>query len=462
MKQRLCFVIFSYVAGEDLQRDFLNTINKCLEAGHSVDIYTLEWRGDQPKGATIHSIKKQGIPLFRQYAYLARFVHDARIKEGYDCVVGFNAIPGLDIYYAKEPCIAELVQGARRSIPRHRQRLQFERSILSMTTHCQVVSPSLMILRAIKVHYRTPASRLHWLSLETCEQSQTNIHIHPLQWGQSLGGGFGDYLLEYLDQPKLLKPFGANAAMAHYGCESTIFDRIMELEGNIVRHKEGRKTLRFECEGQGFYAKLHQGIGFNEWLKNWFSLRAPIVSARTEWQAIAKLKSLKLPTLDAVAFAERGMLSFKRQSFLLTRELTAAESLESYCQEWLDNPPSRNERNKLIRQLANYVKTIHDERWFHRDLYLCHFLKALDEEDKYYLIDLHRMQHKRFSRRWRIKDLSALYYSAFEYGVSVRDVLYFIRCYNGGKPYRLQKKLWQRVERKAHSLQQKAVRKGGG
>ena len=105
MRQRLCFVIFSYVAGEDLQRDFLSTINKCLEAGHSVDIYTLEWRGDQPKGATIHSIKKQGISLFRQYAYLARFIHDARIKEEYDCVVGFNAIPGLDIYYAKEPCI---------------------------------------------------------------------------------------------------------------------------------------------------------------------------------------------------------------------------------------------------------------------------------------------------------------------------------------------------------------------
>ena len=462
MKQRLCFVIFSYVSGGELQHDFLNTINKCLAAGHSVDIYTLEWRGDQPTGAIIHNIKKQGVPLFRQYAYLAHFVHDARIKEQYDSVIGFNAIPGLDIYYAKEPCIAEVVQGVRRFMPRHRQRLQFEKSILAMASHCQIVSPSLMVLRAIKVHYRTPACRLHWLSSCTCEHTQTNIHIHPLQRGDSLGEAFGDYLLEYLDQPKQLKPFGANEAMAHYGCETAVFNRIMELEGKVVRYKEGRKTLRFEYEGEGFYAKLHQGIGFNEWLKNWLSLRSPIVSARTEWRAIAKLKSLKLPTLDAVAFAERGIISFKRQSFLLTRELTAAESLESYCQEWCDNPPSRKERNRLIYQLANYVKAIHDECWFHRDLYLCHFLKALDEEDKYYLIDLHRMQYKRFSRRWRIKDLSALYYSAFDYGVSARDVLYFIRCYNGGKPYRLQKKLWQRVEHKAHSLQQKAVRKGVG
>lgn len=462
MKQRLCFVIFSYISGEDLQHDFLNTINKCLAAGHSVDIYTLEWRGDQPQAATIHSVKKQGVSFFRQYAHLARSVHEARIKEQYDCVIGLNAIPGLDIYYAKEPCIAELVQGVRRSMPRHQQRLQFERSILSMNSPCQVVSSSLTVLRAIKMHYRTPASRLHWLSHEACEYTETNIQTHPLQRGQSLGNGLGDYLLEYLTQPKRLLPFGTNAAMAHYGCESTVFDRIMELDGTVVRDKEGRKTLRFEYEGEGFYAKLHQGIGFNEWLKNWLSLRSPIVSARTEWQAIAKLKSLKLATLDAVAFAERGLLSFKRQSFLLTRELTAVESLETYCRPWRDNPPPRKERNNLIRQLASYVKTIHDERWFHRDLYLCHFLKSLNEEDKYYLIDLHRMQHKRFSRRWRIKDLSALYYSAFEYGVNIRDVLYFIRCYNGGKPYRLQKKLWQRVEHKAQRLQQKALRKGVG
>jgi heptose I phosphotransferase len=462
LKQRLCFVICNYVSGIDLHHDFLQTIYKCLTAGHSVDIYTLEWRGDQPKGVTVHCVKKQGASLFRQYAHFARSVHEARVKEQYDCVIGFNPIPDLDIYYAKEPCIGELVQGIRRVMPRYQQRLQFERSILSLNSHCQVISSSLRVLRAIKMHYRTPACRLHWLSHETCEQTQTNIQIHSLQREQSLGDGLGDYLLDYLQQPKSLKPFGANAAMAYYGCESTVFDRIMDLEGEVVRHKEGRKTLRFEYNGQGFYAKLHRGIGLGEWLKNWLSLRAPIVSARTEWQAIAKLKSLKLPTLEAVAFSERGVLSFKRESFLLTRELTKAESLETYCRPWRDNPPSKKERNSLIRQLANYVKTIHDEGWFHRDLYLCHFLKALNEEDKYYLIDLHRMQHKRLTRRWRIKDLSALYYSAFEYGVNRRDALYFIRCYTGGKSPRVQKKLWQCVERKAHSLQQKALRKGVG
>ncbi len=462
MKQRLCFVIFSYDSREDFQHDFLTTVHKCLAAGHSVDIYTLEWRGDKPAAAIVHSVKKQGVPLFRQYAHLARCVHEARIKQEYDCIIGFNAIPGLDIYYAKEPCVAELVEGIRRAMPRYQQRLQFEKSILSMASHCQVVSPSLTVLRAIKTNYRTQACRLHWLSHETCEQTKTNIQIHALQRDQSLGEGFGDFLLDYLNQPPLLKPFGTNAAMAEYGCEPEVFNRIMQLEGKVVRHKEGRKTLRFEYEGEGFYAKLHSGVGFNEWLKNWLSLRAPIVSARTEWHAIAKLKSLKLATLDAVAFAERGALSFKRQSFLLTRELMKAESLETYCLTWKEHPPSRKERNDLIRHLANYVKIIHDERWFHRDLYLCHFLKALDEEDKYYLIDLHRMQYKRFSGRWRIKDLSALYYSAFEYGVNMRDVLYFIHCYTGGKAYRLHKSLWRRVAYKAHKLQQRALRKGVG
>ena len=462
MKQRLCFVIFRYASTEALHRGFLTAIDRCQAAGHSVDVYTLEWRGDKPQNVTIHIVKKQGAPLFRQYAHLARCVHEARLQASYDCVIGFNAIPGLDIYYAKDPCVSELVQGISRYVPRHQQRIQFEKSILSETSQCQVVSFSLTILRAIKMHYKTPACRLHWLSHETCGQNETNIHIHTLQRGQSIGEGFGDYLLDYLQQPKLPQPFGVNTATAYYGCEPAVFNRIMQLEGLVVREKEGRKTLRFEYNNQGFYAKLHQGIGFKEWLKNWLWLRPPIVSARTEWQAIAKLRTLKLPTLEAIAFSERGRCSFRRKSFLLTRELLAVESLETYCQDWRDNPPSRREKNNLIRQLANYVKTLHDAHWFHRDLYLCHFLKALDEEDKYYLIDLHRMQHKRFTRRWRIKDLSALYYSALDCGITLKDALYFIRCYTGGKSYHLQKKLWKKVEKKAYGLQKKAQRRGIG
>lgn len=460
MRQRLCFVISSYVSCNDLQREFLMTIDRCQAAGHSVDIYTLDWRGDKPTAATVHIVKKQGVPFFRQYAHLAQSVHEARLKEAYDCVIGFNAIPDLDIYYVKEPCVSELVQGLRRYVPPHQQRIQFEKSILSMNSHCQIVSANLTLLRAIKMHYKTPASRLHWLSRESGEQCKTNITIHPLPKGQSIGEGFADYVLAQLSQPKVPKPFGVNAATAYYGCEPAVFNRIMQLEGLVVREKEGRKTLRFEYNGQGFYAKLHSGIGFREWLKNWVRLRAPIVSARTEWQAIAKLRTLKLPTLEAVAFSERGYCSFKRQSFLLTHELLAAESLETYCQDWRDNPPSRAIKNSLIRQLASYVKTLHDAHWFHRDLYLSHFLKALDEEDKYYLIDLHRMQHKRSTRRWRIKDLSALYYSALEYGLTLRDTVYFIRCYTGGKSYRTQKRLWKKVESKAHGLQQRALRRG--
>lgn len=460
MSQSLCFVIFRYISTDPLHRGFLTAVTRCQKSGHHVDVYTLEWRGDKPDGVNIHIVKKPNTPLFRQYAHLARCVHEARLEKNYDCVIGFNAIPGLDIYYAKEPCVAELVPGLSRYVPRHYQRIQFEKAIFSATSHCQVVSFSLTILRAIKMHYKTPACRLHWLSHENGEQAKTNLHIHTLEKGQSMGEGFADYILDSIKEPKLPVPFKVNAGMAYYGCKSDVFNRIMNLEGQVVREKEGRKTLRFEYQGQGFYAKLHRGIGLKEWLKNWLFLRAPIVSARTEWQAIAKLRSLKLPTLEAIAFAERGHCPFKRQSFLLTRELETVESLETYCRGWNHNPPSRQEKNKLIRQLANYVKVLHDARWFHRDLYLCHFLKALNEEDKYYLIDLHRTQHKRWTRRWRIKDLGALYYSVLNYGVSLRDLLYFIRYYTGGKPYRTQKRLWQAVEQKAYYLQRKALRKG--
>lgn len=457
--QRLCFVVFHYDGHSELQREFLTAITHAAAAGHSIDVYALEWRGSKPANVTLHVVKKPKAPFARQYAHLARSVHLARVEQPYDCIIGINAIPGLDIYYAKEPCVAEVVQGSRRYRPRHSQRLQFEKSIFSVNSPCQIISPSLMILRAIKSHYRTPASRLHWLCQETCEQTSTNVHIHPLAPGQTLGESLSEYILAYLQQPKLLQPFGVNAVMAEYGCENKLFDRIMQLTGQVVRHKEGRKTLRFEYGGEGFYAKLHKGIGIREWFKNWLSLRSPIVSARTEWKAIAKLKSLKLPTLDAVAFAEHGHIPFKRKSFLMTRELLDVQSLEQYCQEWRAHPPTTLEKRKLIRYVANYVKTMHDAHWFHRDLYVCHFLKALNEEDKCYLIDLHRMQHKMFTHRWRIKDLSALYYSALEYGLTERDILYFIKCYSG-KKYSTQERLWKKIEKKAFALRVKELKEG--
>ena len=71
----------------------------------------------------------------------------------------------------------------------------------------------------------------------------------------------------------------------------------------------------------------------------------------------------------------------------------------------------------------------------HRDCYICHFLLHTDrpvtaEDFKLSVIDLHRAQTRaKISRRWRDKDLAALYFSALDIGLTQRDKLRFLRGY---------------------------------
>jgi heptose I phosphotransferase len=71
----------------------------------------------------------------------------------------------------------------------------------------------------------------------------------------------------------------------------------------------------------------------------------------------------------------------------------------------------------------------------HRDCYICHFLLHTDkpvtaEDFKLSLIDLHRAQTRpAITRRWRDKDLAALYFSALDIGLTKRDKLRFVKGY---------------------------------
>jgi heptose I phosphotransferase len=52
------------------------------------------------------------------------------------------------------------------------------------------------------------------------------------------------------------------------------------------------------------------------------------------------------------------------------------------------------------------------------------------EDFKLSVIDLHRAQTRaKISRRWRDKDLAALYFSALDIGLTRRDKLRFLRGY---------------------------------
>lgn len=212
------------------------------------------------------------------------------------------------------------------------------------------------------------------------------------------------------------------------------FAEVLKLNGEIYREVATRRTLNFKFQGESFYIKVHRGTTVKEILKNYFSLRAPVLGAVNEYKAINKLTGLGVNTMEVVAFGERGVNPLTRESFIITKDLNPAISLEDYCKDWKENPPSYHVKKALIEEVARMVRKMHAGGVNHRDCYICHFLLHLpySEQDipKLSVIDLHRAQIRRkVPVRWRDKDLVALYFSSKSLGLKGADYIRFLKVY---------------------------------
>lgn len=217
--------------------------------------------------------------------------------------------------------------------------------------------------------------------------------------------------------------------------EQDPFAAVDALDGQVFRALEGRRTLRTEVAEHGYFVKIHHGIGWGEIFKNLLSLRLPVLGAANEWQAIQRLTENGIATMHAVAYGRRGMNPAQQHSFIVTEELAPTVSLEDFCRDWPQMPPSPTLKRALIRRVAEMVGGMHRCGVNHRDLYICHFLLHLDPPPqptafRLSIIDLHRAQCRAVTpRRWRDKDLAALYFSALAIGLTRRDFLRFLRLY---------------------------------
>jgi heptose I phosphotransferase len=201
------------------------------------------------------------------------------------------------------------------------------------------------------------------------------------------------------------------------------FEALMNAQGEIYRKQPLRETARIILNDQPYFIKKHWGISLAECFKNWFSGRMPVVGAKPEWLAIQALTQMGIPTTPLIGYGQEG-----QRSFVLTQALDNCISLEELCLTWNDIPPKLQEKRALIKKVAHITRTLHENGWVHRDLYLCHFLR--DQSNQLHLIDLHRMQQPRlFKQRWIIKDLAGLLFSSLDIGLTRNDVLYFVKEY---------------------------------
>ncbi len=235
------------------------------------------------------------------------------------------------------------------------------------------------------------------------------------------------------------------------------FERVRTLQGQVLRTMNGRRTFRFGVDGSHYYAKVHRGVGWREILKNLAQLKWPVLSASNEWEALKVLHRIGVETMNPVAFGIRGWNPASRESFIITEELVGTRSLEELCAGWPRRPPSPRVKKALIERVATMVRKMHAAGMNHRDCYICHFhlyvppgRESPKPEDLHlFVIDLHRAQlRRRTPRRWQIKDLAGLYFSAMDIGLTRTDCCRFLQAYEQmpwREVIRRRRRFWKQV-----------------
>lgn len=104
---KLGFVIFKYFPYGGLQSDFLRIATECVRRGHEATVYTRSWEGPAPSGIQVKLITTRAMTNHGKAVDFSRRIQRERAIDQPDGLIGFNRMPGLDLYFAGDNCLAE-------------------------------------------------------------------------------------------------------------------------------------------------------------------------------------------------------------------------------------------------------------------------------------------------------------------------------------------------------------------
>ena len=103
---KLAFLLYHYFPYGGLQRDMLAMALACASRGHQVTVYTHRWLGERPAPLHIKELAVSGWSNPGRLQSFASRCQQQLAKAPVDLVIGFNKMPGLDIYFAADTCFA--------------------------------------------------------------------------------------------------------------------------------------------------------------------------------------------------------------------------------------------------------------------------------------------------------------------------------------------------------------------
>jgi UDP-glucose:(heptosyl)LPS alpha-1,3-glucosyltransferase len=163
---RLALLLFKYFPFGGLQRDFARIVAELQQRGHHCRVYCTFWQGEYLPDVDLRLAPASSGSNVRRNERFLRWTQADMAAESVVGVIGFNKMPGLDVYYAGDPCYVDKVQQDRgflyRMGRRYRHFSNWERAVFDPASDTEILFISATEQCKFERHYQTPPARM-WL-----------------------------------------------------------------------------------------------------------------------------------------------------------------------------------------------------------------------------------------------------------------------------------------------------------
>jgi len=164
---KLVITLYKYFPFGGLQKDMLAIANECANRGHQVSIFCRSWTGDLPVAGenriTVNILVGRAATNQGKDALFGKHFRKAMQRIQPDLVIGFNKIPGVDVYYAADTCFKAKLTRERpwlyRFLPRYRHRVHEEAALFDQQAHTHILAISQTAVDEYRDFYQTDKSR---------------------------------------------------------------------------------------------------------------------------------------------------------------------------------------------------------------------------------------------------------------------------------------------------------------
>ena len=165
---KIAFSLFEYSPYSGLSLDFGRILAECQNRGHDTHVFVSEWHGECPKDTEISILPpwRWASNHRKNLQFHAKF-KQALDQHNFDMVVGFNKMPGLDLYYGADSCYVgdkgTQYPAIYKLTRRYKGRYSFEEAVFGVKSQTLILSLSERQKSEYQEYYFTPNERFHLL-----------------------------------------------------------------------------------------------------------------------------------------------------------------------------------------------------------------------------------------------------------------------------------------------------------